>query len=361
MLSSVLINIAIIIAGVYLLIRIQLFDHLNIMKNKNIISILMTLLAIILLKFPIQLSDEHLYLSFLIIILLSTITSPVHTFISALVLCIAHYILIHFELSWMIFYLIIAIILSNIAPFIKANRFKNLMLFLTLALMIFTIFHIFNPVEPLVLFLFIPICYIAMLSLYLIYNDLDTFSELTLKQKFSQSKDILTSLYNVRQFDYDINEANNNIETIQSFGLILIDIDHFKSVNDNYGFDSGDLVLKQMSQLILNYLPRNSKAYRNSGEEFSIISFGASYNELIHIAESIRKNVEKSTFHTKHNTTLNLTVSIGIGYKTKDDISTNRKVFIDADEMLYEAKKNGTNKVMFNPTLTFKAGDSDDL
>ncbi|MEJ7147094.1 GGDEF domain-containing protein, partial [Staphylococcus capitis] len=77
----------------------------------------------------------------------------------------------------------------------------------------------------------------------------------------------------------------------------LIDIDGFKDVNDTYTHQAGDAVLKQMSQLLKNYVPKQFLIFRNGGEEFSVVINDYTLDQSVKLAENIRQGVEKSSFH----------------------------------------------------------------
>ncbi|MBE5944279.1 MAG: GGDEF domain-containing protein [Lachnospiraceae bacterium] len=120
--------------------------------------------------------------------------------------------------------------------------------------------------------------------------------------------------------------------------LLVVDIDHFKEVNDTYGHESGDIVLTHIAKSIKGMLRASDYVIRWGGEEFLVIVPGCSLNEAEKMAERIRKLIEDSD-----NTICPLTVSIGVapytGGNYHDDIKR-------ADEALYEAKGTGRNKVV---------------
>ena len=118
-----------------------------------------------------------------------------------------------------------------------------------------------------------------------------------------------------------------------------------------YSHKSGDAVLRQVAQLLKNYVPQQFSIYRNGGEEFSIVLYDYTLDECVKLSESIRGGVEQSTFHLPNKEVIKLSVSIGVGYLTTDDYKSQRKVFKIADDMLHMAKNEGRNQVMFNPIV----------
>ncbi len=123
--------------------------------------------------------------------------------------------------------------------------------------------------------------------------------------------------------------------------LLVIDIDHFKSVNDEFGHDVGDSVLVDMTVLFKESTP-NNHVYRIGGEEFLIILQDKTTTQAYNFAESIRKQVEDTEFHISPHS-IQITVSIGI---TKLGKHQNFREFLrNADKNLYSAKHLGRNLV----------------
>jgi diguanylate cyclase (GGDEF)-like protein len=153
--------------------------------------------------------------------------------------------------------------------------------------------------------------------------------------------DGLTGLFNRATFN-DLLQENMAVSKRigASFSLILIDIDDFKKVNDNYGHVVGDLVLSDMGQILQSVLRQDDAACRYGGEEFSILVQHAKPNQVIQMAEKIRSHVEKHQFDKLPG----VTVSIGCCTYQPDETA---KVFINrADLALYEAKRSGKNRVV---------------
>jgi diguanylate cyclase (GGDEF)-like protein len=119
---------------------------------------------------------------------------------------------------------------------------------------------------------------------------------------------------------------------------MMLDIDYFKRVNDNYGHQTGDRVLSAVSKLIQLNIRDNDYAGRYGGEEFIIILPDIQLIEAYDIAENVRKSIQNFSF-TKKN--LNVTISIGLTEYHSEDV----KAFVNrADTLLYRAKENGRNR-----------------
>ena len=150
-------------------------------------------------------------------------------------------------------------------------------------------------------------------------------------------RDGLTGLYNHRMFhEY----MDMEIQKGQSFGLLFIDIDHFKKINDTYGHPFGDKVIRGIAEILKD---NGEKAFRYGGEEFALIVEGEK-DKIIRVAEKLREDVEKKIFK-KGNELINVTVSIGVSLYPEDGVT--RDVLIKtADMALYSAKDKGRNRVV---------------
>ncbi|NYT83792.1 GGDEF domain-containing protein [Alcaligenaceae bacterium] len=128
------------------------------------------------------------------------------------------------------------------------------------------------------------------------------------------------------------------------FAVLTIDIDHFKSINDQYGHEAGDMVLQQFAALINNLIRAGDYAFRLGGEEFLLLMVDTTKEAALRVAEKIRKEVEKEAFRLRQDHTLRITVSIGIALH--DGHPDYMRTLRSADEALYEAKSGGRNRVM---------------
>lgn len=165
------------------------------------------------------------------------------------------------------------------------------------------------------------------------------------KLKVDSRKDFLTGLNNVRAFNGILDKTiRNTLQKKENLSILMIDIDFFKHINDTYGHHSGDLVLKQLSKILINSCRTFDIISRNGGEEFTAVLLDCNYKHAVDIAEKIRKNVESNTFKLDNNATAKITVSIGISSYPDITKSINNLVS-KADNALYLAKRTGRNKV----------------
>ena len=185
----------------------------------------------------------------------------------------------------------------------------------------------------------------ALINLRDVYQEIENKQEELLKVNKQLVKlsntDQLTGIPNRRLFEIKLKEqiSRYTSEKKRSFYLFMIDVDHFKKVNDQYGHPVGDLVLIKIAQTIQELIPVEGMAARYGGEEFVVILPSVKEKEMLEIAKNIIQTVEKINWEKMRN----ITVSIGVSsFEDKDT----RDVFIEkADTALYSAKKNGRNQV----------------
>lgn len=153
--------------------------------------------------------------------------------------------------------------------------------------------------------------------------------------------DGLTGLYNRRYFDKRLDEEFRRAKRNKHpLNLVLIDVDNFKHINDNYGHPSGDLFLKQLATAIKNSAKRaDDSAFRIGGDEFAAILTNTSLDDAILLCNKLQNKFKKQT--TKGETT----ISIGIVSVSPFHINNVDEVISVADQTLYEAKRAGKNQV----------------
>ena len=169
-------------------------------------------------------------------------------------------------------------------------------------------------------------------------------------QRFSSIKDMaiydkLTGLCNRRHF-----EEKMKVEAQKSFGkhlplsVIMVDIDHFKKVNDTFGHPEGDMILREVASVLKKSVREKDTVARYGGEEFILILPEARLEAASLIAERIRRQVENTLFDVGK-AHLNLTVSLGISNYPVHRAGSDGELIKMADLALYEAKRRGRNLV----------------
>ena len=165
-------------------------------------------------------------------------------------------------------------------------------------------------------------------------------------------KDGLTGLYN-RRFLEGYLEKQVRFAQRKGFtmGFIMLDIDHFKHINDRYGHKAGDMILQQLAKVIERSIRASDVAIRYGGEEFLVLLPDVTPQYTAHVAEKIRKNIEIHQFTIEGGKTVKVTVSLGVAeLPTHTDHPWEAIKF--ADVALYHAKREGRNRVVvFSPTM----------
>ncbi len=159
--------------------------------------------------------------------------------------------------------------------------------------------------------------------------------------------DPLTRLYNVRYFEKFIaDEFKIARRYDHALGLLMLDLDHFKMVNDRYGHPMGDFVLKEISGILTRNVRESDVVARTGGEEFAVILPRADREQANHFAERIRETVAAHTF-VSGATRLKLTCSIGQACFGPDaDVTSPTHLIHFADQALLAAKQAGRNRIM---------------
>ncbi|WP_110458906.1 GGDEF domain-containing protein [Shewanella algidipiscicola] len=156
--------------------------------------------------------------------------------------------------------------------------------------------------------------------------------------------DALTGVLNRRAFDQDL--AGILSQAPEGTCLILVDIDHFKSFNDTYGHLLGDNVLKAVAKRLSEACRDGSKIYRFGGEEFAILVPKSHQRKARHLAEAMRRSLEKVSIKDRRKDQLidTITASFGVSEWHKQDSPA--ELIERSDGFLYDAKRLGRNRVM---------------
>lgn len=190
---------------------------------------------------------------------------------------------------------------------------------------------------------------IGILALYFYLHAL-FLTQKRVELEHQASTDSLTNICNRRHF-YHLSKSvfESSQKNGDPFSLLLLDIDYFKKVNDTYGHDVGDEVLKEICQNIKQVIPEDDIFARHGGEEFSILLKGTDVEAGIEIADQIRKSVENLEVVCK-SATIQVTISIGVVQFSKA-FETFDELIIYADKALYTAKEKGRNCIHFKPSF----------
>jgi len=156
--------------------------------------------------------------------------------------------------------------------------------------------------------------------------------------------DELTALYNKRYFKNRLEqEFKRHRRSASPFSVILIDLDFFKRINDQYGHPAGDEVLKNVSSTIMANCRTSEIAARVGGEEISIIACDCNLKAASLLAERIRAAIEQST-SSWQGEQIKITASFGVATASSSSKSA-WEIYQDADKALYQAKQSGRNRI----------------
>lgn len=157
--------------------------------------------------------------------------------------------------------------------------------------------------------------------------------------------DGLTGLCNHRMFHLSLSQELQRARRFKhTLSMLMIDIDNFKQVNDNFGHIAGDSVLKELAQRIQRETRMVDSVYRYGGEEITLLLPETSPNDAKDIAERIRNVIERRPFTLGKNRTLQVTVSVGVA-SFPDHTNSPDELLSAADQALYQAKEGGRNQV----------------
>jgi diguanylate cyclase (GGDEF)-like protein len=173
------------------------------------------------------------------------------------------------------------------------------------------------------------------------------------KIKLLSQRDGLTSLYNHRMFKEKLHqELSRRSRNSKPLSLMMIDIDHFKRLNDSFGHQAGDAVLKELAGIITSQTRGNTidVCCRYGGEEFAVIMPELDIIQAMKVAERLRKTVETTSFHIKEtNRETNVTVSLGVACIANAEETSPDGFIKQADDALYLSKRNGRNRASSLP------------
>ncbi|WP_242261927.1 diguanylate cyclase [Bacillus cereus group sp. BfR-BA-01453] len=347
MLRDLFVNTTIILSFIFIggqLLRDKPLEEGFSFWQKCVVGILTGILSVLLMYFGVHIENIMLDLRYLAVILAIIIGGPIASSITVTIILITRLFLTEYSLaSELACYTIILIGVG--ITFIwrmKASIFTKWVWFNVYSLFILAVplSILFEDMSIVALYL---VCssvaaYITFISANYVLQSNELFQ--TMKQY--ATIDALTGLGNVRQFDLEMNRhIGNKRMTNDSLCLLLIDIDHFKYINDTYGHPAGDEVLKQIGYILREVSPFPNLAFRKGGEEFALLipKKGIAYG--MRTGEQVRTAVENHSFQLLNGTKINITVSVGISVYEESP-----EQFIQAaDDALYYSKRNGRNQV----------------
>jgi diguanylate cyclase (GGDEF)-like protein len=169
--------------------------------------------------------------------------------------------------------------------------------------------------------------------------------------------DALTGIANRRHFEWRLSEEIERARRYKyPLSALMLDLDHFKQVNDNYGHQIGDIVLQQVAQRLRRILRRTDFLARYGGEEFIVLAPQTPADRALILAERLRQVIAESPIPVADNLQIHITISIGVAV-FPNHAQNESELIGAADSALYKAKQMGRNRVcMFEPELVKGGG-----
>ena len=160
------------------------------------------------------------------------------------------------------------------------------------------------------------------------------------------TRDPLTGLLNRREFERVLSEEDERVRRFNhSLALVMIDIDHFKSVNDTHGHSAGDVVLREVARRVADEVRTVDRAFRFGGEELVLLLVQTERVGAVDVARRAVRSVERDPIFVSDSVALNVTVSAGVAAMS-GDANSGLSLLNAADKALYAAKGRGRNRAV---------------
>ncbi len=170
---------------------------------------------------------------------------------------------------------------------------------------------------------------------------IDSLRDSTSKYRVLSETDAMTGLLNRGRFDPMM---NHEAEQDHDLSLVLVDLDHFKTVNDRFGHPVGDQVIKSTAGILKQYIRDSDYAFRLGGEEFALLYVHCPQELVVERARTIRKAISDEPFSTDNDEVFTVTASLGVVHFEEDEQTA--ALYRRADSALYQAKSDGRDRVV---------------
>ncbi len=328
-------------------------EIINTLYGKIILGIGGGLIGILLMIYTIQVNGTTTLLDLRVfaIMMVSYVGGILPTIVSGIIIGVYRALKFGIDISCIIaIYQILLYIISfyiidkNIISEWKKWLFKTLIALIALTP---TFYYLLSNVKnvKMIFFQFSLVTIFASILEYFLLDYVNSSNELYRRYKKDSTKDFLTGLYNTREFNEILNMAFGRVlENKENLSCLMIDIDHFKKVNDIYGHAAGDIILKELADILKNNCRICDAVGRIGGEEFCALLFNCPKDQTFDIALRINNAVQQHEFIIGEDKFINITVSIGVAIYP--NTTSNLKCIKEmADIALYNAKKGGRNRV----------------
>ncbi len=361
MLEDLFVNMAVLISFISLgsqLIKRYNFDECYSKNTKFTIGLVFGALGILLMMFSIKV-DDNTIIDFrnIAIIICASFGGGIPIFISGIM--IATFRMVYFGINMSSILAVVGAIINSIGCWYigkytielwKKWVYSTLFVLVASGIVLYILLRGSSNIIIVMVIYWLSYCIVSAITYCYVNYSLTTNSVYRRLQK-EATKDFLTGLNNVRQFDYLLNNASNIArEKDENLSLLMLDIDFFKKVNDTYGHKEGDVVLREVGKILTLNCRNFDEVFRNGGEEFTALLMDCPNSQAIRIAERIRTNVENHPFVLSTGKKISITLSIGVASypETVEDLE---KIVEKADTELYAAKRKGRNKVCSNQSV----------
>lgn len=174
---------------------------------------------------------------------------------------------------------------------------------------------------------------------------IQTLEEELKESQVNNRKDHLTKTLNRRSLEEELIKIENKFKRDKrDYAIVFFDIDHFKDVNDVYGHEAGDIILKTFASLLMKLTRDTDTIGRYGGEEFIAILDYKNNEELYKYIERIKSVVTRNKFIYREQ---KIEIKFSAGVEIRSNCKTSNDTVVNADKLLYDAKHNGRNKIMF--------------
>lgn len=364
MLNDLFLNAAILIA--FISIGNQIFRDTNVNKKylKFIAGIICGILCILLIRYSVDVGNGYILdYRYIALLIAGTLGGTISIVVSTIFIVVLRVINLGISLSSIV-RILVAVVVGILFSFIFSLDIpmRKKWIYSTTTCLLITSAVFIYLLEPAYIknTLFWNI-FGTIVVTYFVYRYIEYLQETTsLFQQFKEesTKDYLTGVYNVRHFDRMINQFIEKASAKNyKLALLFIDIDHFKAVNDSYGYQEGEKVLKEVARLISQACREKDLVFRTGGEEFSVIMENCSENLVKELAESIRCNIERYGIKLSTGNYVFTTISIGVAIYP-NLLSDTSNIIECTETALFEAKQGGRNKVViYDQNFSYSKGN----
>ncbi|MCD1124707.1 diguanylate cyclase [Jinshanibacter sp. LJY008] len=351
--DGIIINISIMLTGFYFISKLTTspLDACLSLSKKIQIGLCNGLLCFVLMKFAIPtIHYTFIDLRHIPLVIIACYVGPLPTLITALIISVSRLAISFNDTAVLIsmIYGLLGTTLALCSHYVQRSLLYRAILFSMISLVFicsgsFLITQDINKIMKFSVMMTFSSFLGIQFSLMLLKDIKQQKLEMITYQGQAQ-RDFLTGLLNRRVFDQAMQGVS---QSKRGTALLLMDIDHFKHVNDNYGHDAGDKVLKDMARILDSYTASGQKFFRIGGEEFAAILTDFSIPLAQKIAEEIRQKIERNVFNLPNGQQINITISIGISSSEQRYDNNRLSLFQRADLALYQAKSNGRNQTRY--------------